>query len=106
VIADFLGAEVERAQLGDAFRVEARIVVWESDDALKISSGCLFRHGSAWAVYLVKSTTAELRQVTIGHNNGLEAEVLDGLQAGDQVILHPSDKLRDGAYILPRASES
>jgi HlyD family secretion protein len=105
VIADFVGPTEQRAALGDAFRVEARIVVWESELVLKVPAGCLFRHGSSWAVYLVSSNVAKLRQVKIGHHNGLEAEVLDGLLEGDRIVLHPSDKLRDGTYLAIRATD-
>jgi HlyD family secretion protein len=104
VIADFVGPVDQRAQLGDAFRVEARIVVWESDNALKVPAGSLFRQGSSWAVYLVEGRFVERREVKIGRNNGVEAEVLEGLKEGDRVVLHPSDKLRNGSYIVPRTT--
>jgi HlyD family secretion protein len=42
------------------------------------------------------------RPVRIGHSNGLEAEVLEGLAEGEQVVLHPSDKIKDGTAIAPR----
>ena len=105
VIAEFDEPSAQRGALGDAFRVEARIVVWETADVLRIPAGCLFRHGSSWAVYRVNGDFAELSDVEIGHNNGLEAEVLDGLVESDRVVLHPSDKLGDGAYIVSRASD-
>jgi HlyD family secretion protein len=103
VIADFVGPPESRVQLGDAYRVEARIVTWESPDVLKVRAGCLFRHGGKWAVYLAEGAFANLRSVEIGKNNGLEAEVLTGLQAGDRVLLHPSDKITDGTRVAPRA---
>lgn len=102
VIADFVGSPESRGQLGDAYRVEARIVVWESADCLKVPSGCLFRSSDKWSVYVVHGTIAKLRTVEIGRNSGLEAQVLDGLQVGDQVLLHPSDKITDGRSIAPR----
>jgi HlyD family secretion protein len=105
VIADFVGAVEQRSPLGDAFRVEARIVVWESDNVLKVPAGSLFRHGSSWAVYLLIGNVVQLREVNVGHNNGLEAEVLEGLNEGDRVVLHPSDKLRDRAYVTSRKTK-
>jgi HlyD family secretion protein len=103
VIADFVGPPQSRIALGDAYRVEARIVIWESPDVLKVPAGCLFRHGGRWAVYLVEGTIAKLRSVETGKNNGLEAEILSGLKAGDRVLLHPSDKIANGTHIAPRA---
>lgn len=103
VIADFVGPPESRGQLGDAYRVEARIVVWESPDVLKIPAGCLFRYGEKWAVYIAEGSIAKLRSVDIGKNNGIEAEVLAGLQAGDSVLMHPSDKITAGTRVAPRA---
>jgi HlyD family secretion protein len=105
VIADFVGPPELRGELGDAYRVEARIVVWQSVDVLKLPAGCLFRSGDKWAVYVVEGTVARLRTLEVGKNNGLEAEVLSGLQAGDQVVLHPSDKIADGRTIAPRKGD-
>jgi HlyD family secretion protein len=105
VIADFVGPPRSRSALGDAYRVEARIVVWESSDALQLPAGCLFRHGGKWAVYAVEGSIAKRRSVDIGKNNGLEAEILTGLQAGERVLLHPSDKITDGTRVAPRAGD-
>ena len=32
--------------------------------------------------------------VKVGRQNGLEAEILEGLSEGDKVVLHPSDQIR------------
>jgi HlyD family secretion protein len=102
VLVDFSELPESRPTLGDAYRVEARIVVWEAGDVLKIPAGALFRHGENWAVFLVKDGKAVLREVEAGHANGLETEVLGGLEAGDEVILHPSDQIVDGRRVAPR----
>jgi HlyD family secretion protein len=102
VIADLVDPPAKRARLGDAYRVEARIVLWESDDVLKVPAGALFRRGDGWAVFAVVDGRAELRPVQVGHNNGLEAEVLGGLAEGAAVVLHPSDRIQDGVAVAPR----
>ncbi len=51
VIADFVDPPENRATLGDAYRIEARIVISEADNVLKVSAGALFRHGEEWAVF-------------------------------------------------------
>ena len=61
--------------LGDAFRVEARIVIWEQDDVLQVPTGALFRCGDQWAVFVVREGRAVLQTVEIGHRNSLAAEV-------------------------------
>ena len=73
------GDPSERAALGHGYRVEAQIVVWQQDDALRVPSSALFRSGDAWAVFVDAGGTAALRPVEIGRNNGIVAEVLDGL---------------------------
>lgn len=102
VIADFVAAAEHRPRLGDGFRVEARIVAWESDDVLVVPAGALFRDGDQWAVFAVQAGRARLRPVKIGHQNGREAEVLEGLAPGESVVQYPGDQLRDGTRVQPR----
>ena len=53
VIIDFADPATARKALGDAYRVEVRIVVWEEADVLKVPVGSLFRRGDDWAVFLI-----------------------------------------------------
>jgi HlyD family secretion protein len=105
VIIDFDVPKEWRDQVRDAYRVEARIVVWEGENVLKVPAGALFRQGKELAVYLMADGKAVLRTVKIGHNNGLDAEVLSGLRERDQVLLHPGDKIKDGVAIVSRKVE-
>ncbi len=102
VIADFPAGERVPATLGDGFRVEARIVVWEQTGVLKVPTSSLFRHGTGWAVFRVESGRAVLRVVKIGRKSALAAEAIEGLSAGDTVVVHPSDKVTDGVQLAPR----
>ena len=102
VIVDLVDPPEERTTLGDGFRVEARIVIDEADDVLKVPTSALFRVGAKSAVFRVNDQQAHQRLVTIGRQNGLEAEVIDGLAAGDRVIIHPSDQVEDGVAVRPR----
>ncbi len=90
------------SSLGDAFRIVARIVVWEGKDVVKVPAGSLFRHEGGWAVFAVVVGVAELRPVEVGHTNGLETEIRSGLQEGERVILNPSDKILPGVEVYPR----
>jgi len=96
VVADFVD---KPGTMGDGYRVEARIVVWKSDDVLKIPSSALFRRRSAWNVFVVVDRASRYREVEIGHRNPLEVEIVKGLDAGETVILHPSDLLDDGVRV-------
>ena len=88
--------------LGDGYRVEARIIVWQADDVLKLPASALFRHGNAWSVFTVENGRARLREVQIGHRNASEAEVLGGIDAGRPVILHPTNEIREGIRVQSR----
>jgi HlyD family secretion protein len=103
VIADFADPVEKRQTLGDAYRVEARIVVWEADDVVKVPAGALFRGpGGGWAVFAVRDGRARLTPIEVGHTNGVEAEVRAGLAVGDRVVLHPSDRVKDGGRVGSR----
>jgi HlyD family secretion protein len=99
VILDFAGPLDEVWTLGDAYRVEAHIVIHRDEDALKVPVGALFRAGEGWAVFVARVGAAEKRAVRVPRRNGVEAVVADGLREGDRVIVYPSDALRDGAKI-------
>jgi len=102
VILDLDEPLENRRSLGDGFRVEARIVIWEADRVLQLPTGALFRHANDWAVFVVRDGVADLRTVQIGHRNSLAAEIQAGLQEGEQVILHPSDQVTDGVTVQVR----
>jgi HlyD family secretion protein len=102
VIADIVSPPEQRSTVGDGFRVEASIVTWEGANVLKVSAGALFRQRNDWAVYVVRQARAELQTLRVGRTNGLETEVLEGLTVGDQIILHPSDRVRPGVRLRPR----
>lgn len=96
VIADFVDPP---NGLGDGFRVESRIVTWEGERLLKIPLSAAFRSGDAWSVFVVESGRARRRVVEIGHRNQTEVEILRGVSEGDEVILHPSNQMRDGVRV-------
>jgi HlyD family secretion protein len=100
VIADLNESPTQRAALGDGYRVEARIVVWEGRDVLKVPVSALFRRQGEWAVFRVDGRRAVLQAVEIGRQGNLEAAVLGGLNGGDRVIVYPSDKIRDGGAVV------
>ncbi len=52
VIIDLVSPQSEWRTLGDGSRVDARIVVYEADDVVKVPTGALFRDGNQWAVYV------------------------------------------------------
>lgn len=90
------------SSLGDGYRVEARISVWEGKDVLRVPASAVFRSEEAWATFVVEEGTAVVRTVKLGETNGLETEVLSGLEEGEAVIAYPSDSVRDGVSVEAR----
>jgi HlyD family secretion protein len=99
VVADLLTPAELRGNLGDHFRVEARIITWESQSVLKAPSGALFRQGDQWHAYVIADGRAQFRPVKLGRSSDIEVEVLDGLKEGDEVILYPGDRIKEGLRV-------
>lgn len=102
VIVDLVDPPEKRATLGDGYRIEADIILWEGDNVLKVPTSALFRKGDQWAVFKVVEGKARQQSVEIGHRNGLEAEIVKGLNEKDTVIVHPSDRIADGVQVTVR----
>jgi HlyD family secretion protein len=108
VILDLTEPREVWRRLGDGFRVETRVVIWEADEVLRVPASALFRHGSqgeGWAVFTVAAPeggTVTLTPVEIGHRSGLQAEVLAGLEGGETVVAHPSDAVAEGVAVIAR----
>jgi HlyD family secretion protein len=102
VIVDLVAPPEEPATLGDGFRVEARVVIDEVRNALKVPTSALFRVAEGPAVFQVVEGVVRQQLVKTGRQNGLEAEILDGLKEGDLVVLHPSDQIDEGVHVSQR----
>jgi HlyD family secretion protein len=103
VIVDFSSPRTAWARLGDGYRVEARFIVWEGAGVLQVPAGALFRHRGGWAVIALRDGRAALTPVEIGQRAGAAVEVKAGVAAGDPVIGHPDDRVKDGGRVKSRA---
>ncbi|MHA7899842.1 MAG: efflux RND transporter periplasmic adaptor subunit [Henriciella sp.] len=88
--------------LGHGYRVRADILIWEASDVIRVPMSALFKTTSGWTVYRIERGRAKLRPVSLGRMNGRQAEVLNGLSAGDMVVQHPSSALEDGVKVQAR----
>jgi len=102
VVIDLVDLPGQRAELGDGFRVDCEIIVWDTSDALQIPTSALFRVDGAWHVFTIEAGRAQLALVQIDHNDGTAAEITTGIEAGDQVIPHPSDQIEHGVAVALR----
>jgi HlyD family secretion protein len=102
VIVDFTSPAAQWQTLGDGYRVEASFILWEGDDVLQVPASTLFRDGEKWALFAVQDGKAVKRDVQVGQRNGLSAQILSGIKAGDRVIVHPDDQVKDGVRVAVR----
>ena len=102
VIVDIVSPPERWQRLGHGYQVDVDVVLWEQESILKIPLTALFRNGDSWAVFVSEAGIARLSEIELGRRNGLEAEIKSGLKNGDLIVLHPSDRIREGVRIRKR----
>lgn len=101
VVGDFVDGVDQRPTLGDSYRVEGRIVVWEGVNVLRVPAGALFQRGSMWQTFVVEGTRAKLRDVKPGRSDGVQTEIVEGVADGEKVVVYPGDKVTNGVRVKP-----
>jgi HlyD family secretion protein len=86
--------------LGDGFRVDARIIVWQGDDIVKVPASAVFRYAEGTAVFIDVDGRARRQPVLVGHCGTMEMEILSGLSVGESVIVHPPRDLENNVRIM------
>lgn len=99
VIADLTSSREEWVRLGDGYRVEAVFYIWEGETVLQAPASALFRTSEGWASFVFEADQVRRRLVRLGHHGGITAEIVSGLKEGDLVVVHPDDRLADGARV-------
>ena len=99
IIGDFVDSSFP---LGDGYRVEAQIIVWQDDDVLKAPVSAIFRCGEAQCMFVAENGRVHQREVVIDRHSEFEVVVKQGLEAGEQVILHPTEQIEEGSRIEAR----
>lgn len=102
VIVDFVDPREKRAALGDGFRAEVRVVIWESADALTVPTASLFRRQGEWSVFVIDGDVLQQRTVKVGQRNEQAAQILEGLSPGERVVAYPGESLSDGTKVRVR----
>jgi HlyD family secretion protein len=90
------------AALGDGYRVEVHIVVWQGDDVLRIPSSAVFRREERWSTFVIEDGIAHLTEIEIGHRGRDEVEVLSGVPEGATVVVYPGERVEDGVEVVAR----
>lgn len=102
VLIDLEEPREKWAALGDGYRVESRIILVERLQTLRVPAGALFNTEQGPALFVVRDGKASELQLKVGVRSGLDAEVLSGVDEGDEVIVHPGDEVKDGVPVAPR----
>ncbi|RHW21434.1 efflux RND transporter periplasmic adaptor subunit [Pseudomonas jilinensis] len=102
VIVELISPRAAWQHLGDGYRVEARFVQWQAEEVLQIPTSALFRQSGGWAVYLLNNGRAQLREIKPGRRSGLVTEIIEGLGAGERVILYPGQEIAAGTRVKER----
>lgn len=102
IISNFTSPPELWQRLGDGYRVDASFILWQEDDVLQVPATSLFRYQQGWAVFVVDGKHARRQVVTVGQRNGLTAQIIDGLKAGEVVINHPGEDVEDGRRLSIR----
>jgi HlyD family secretion protein len=90
--------------LGDAYRVEVRVVLWRGANVVTVPASAIYRSAGGWETFVVESGRARRRVVTIGHRGAFDVEVVSGLAPGEVVIRQPSDRISDGVRVRSTGS--
>jgi RND family efflux transporter MFP subunit len=77
----------------------ARFVFEEENPSLVIGRNAIVGSLQDAEVFVVDNATAQLRQVTVGKVVEEQVEILEGLQAGDTVVISGQFNLRDGMAV-------
>ncbi|MEI1277781.1 HlyD family efflux transporter periplasmic adaptor subunit [Leptospira venezuelensis] len=85
--------------LGDSFRVQAKIVSFSKDNMLILPTASLFREGENWAVFKVVKGKAQKTNVKIEARSGKSSLLTEGLQEGDEVVLYPTEEIKNGKRV-------
>lgn len=102
VIVDITSRKQDWNRLGDSYRVIAEFILWESDNVLQVPTSALFRTGASWSLFTLLDGKAHQKEVKVGHQSGLYAEILDGIEEGETVLTHPDEQIEDGVRVKAR----
>ncbi len=102
VVIDIVAPVEQWRDLGDAFRVDAKIVVDRRADAVTVPTGAVFRHGEGWAVFVDDGGRARLVAIEPGPRGGARTVVQSGLEPPAEVVVYPGDAVKDGVRIRVR----
>lgn len=102
VVVDLDAPRAKWGTLGDGFRVEVRIVTAQPRGVVMVPLASVFRHERGWAVFAAREGRARVVPVELGARSDVAVEVTRGLREGETVLVHPGERVADGARVVAR----
>lgn len=97
------GSRERASRLGHGFQLDARIILEQHDDALRVPIGAIFRGSDGgWRVFVIEDRHAREQPVTLGIITDDYAQVIKGLAKGAKIVLNPGNALQDGDRVKGR----
>ena len=70
------------------------------DDVLKVERGGFYEAGGGATAYVVQDGVAERRPIKTGAVSVREIEIIDGLAAGDQVVISDTEDFKNAPRVM------
>lgn len=86
-------------RLGHDFEVRARIVLSRRDGVLVVPAGALVRDGEAWTIFVLDAQGVARAVPVQVVARGAEQAIVDGVDEGARVVVHPPEALASGAKV-------
>ncbi|MCG8588015.1 MAG: HlyD family efflux transporter periplasmic adaptor subunit [Proteobacteria bacterium] len=103
VVLDIVSPRADWRRLAHGYQVDVRIVLWENDGVIGVPLTALFRSGDGWALFVSESDRAVLRAVQVGHRTDRDAEIVEGLMEGEEIVVYPGEEVEEGARLARRS---
>jgi len=99
VLLSFIDPVEKWQALGDAYRVEASIIIDRLENYPLIPITALFRHNEVWSVYKVEDGELVLQTVDVAGRNDRKAAIKSGLEIADKIVSHPANNYSVGMSV-------
>ncbi|MBL4936059.1 efflux RND transporter periplasmic adaptor subunit [Clostridium sp. YIM B02515] len=105
-----LGAEVDILDKPEGLKVDfdadVDILVGQANSTLKVPAESIKTDKTGKSVvFIVEGDKAVQKEVKLGIQSDMEAQVIEGVKAGDKVILNPGETVKDGAAVKEMAGD-
>ena len=81
-----------------------QLVLNKRMDVVKVPLKVVARGEEGWLAFVVVDGVAHMRSVTLGISDGVNVEILSGLNAGEEVVVHGNVGLKDGDRVTWKSS--